>query len=200
VAGPAASRPDCTQNPAALTLASVILTKDPGLFSGQERWDLPCSNGNASSGAPPGGGANDTFSLTRASDSVVVHQNYPLNGTTRDVGDIMQINATDRATFLAGHTVASLAGTTLTITVVSPTTFPVLFSFITGFCQNATEVVSGGGTDVQGAVGNIPNGVTAGTIALPAQCNGAAPAAINVGVWSVGLNGERTLVSQNFHH
>jgi hypothetical protein len=199
IAGPSASLPNCTQSPSPLNQSSVTLVHDAGLSNGKDTYDLCTTVSVALSGNPPAAGTIYTFSLTRASDGSIAQQTYPLNGATRDDGDITQINGVTRSAFAAAHAVAAVAGTTLTISYSPPTTFPVLYSFLTGYCQNASQRVSGGGSSIQGTAGNIPPGTWSGTIAIPTQCSGAAPAGLNISVNFVGLNGESASVSQALH-
>jgi len=199
VSGPADSLPACTQTalPAPLTLSSVILSHDAGVFDGnQDRYDLACG---ALASAPPPAGTSYTFDLTLASNGSTVQQVFPLNSVTNDSGALTQVNGASRATFAASATVATVAGTTLNLSFTPPTTYAVLYSDLTGFCQNANEVVSGGGSDLQGTLNDIPANTNSGTIEMPSQCDGAATASLSVGVNYIGVNGERSSVTQNIH-
>jgi hypothetical protein len=128
-----------------------------------------------------------------------VSQRSTLNSATTDNGDFTQINAVSRSSFAAANPVAAIAGKTLTVSFTPPTTFPLLYSFLSGFCQNASEKASGGGSDSHGARDNIPPGTNSDTIVVPATCDGAPIAVYNLNVWFVGVNGEKSLVGQNFH-
>lgn len=199
VSGPANSLPDCTKNPSPLTQSSVNLVKDAGTFNGGDRFDLPCAftNGGALAGTPPPAGTAYSFSLTKA-DTTVVQQPSELNAATTDNGDLLTINGTARAQFTG--TVGTVTGTQVTLTWTPPQTYSLAYSFISAFCQNATEVTSGGGRDLNGDADNIPPGTNTGTITIPSQCDGAAPAGLTINVWFVGVNGERSLVSQHIHN
>lgn len=206
LSGSADSLPDCSGittsvTPAPMTLASVVLTKDSGLFNGQDRYDLPCpaAFGDPVISSAPMAGTPYTFSLTPVSTGTAVTQSSTLNSATTDNGDFVQINAVSRSSFAAANTVAAIAGKTLTVTFTPPTTFPVLYSYLTGFCQNGTEQASGGGSDSKGAHDNIPPGTNSDTIVVPATCDGAPIAGYNLNVWFVGVNGEKAYVGQNFH-
>jgi hypothetical protein len=128
-----------------------------------------------------------------------VQQDYPLNSVTTDSGDLTQINGVSRATFTASNTVASVAGTTLTLSFTPPTTHGLLYGFLTAFCQNASELSAGGGSDINGTLGDIPAGTNSGTITIPAQCDGAATVSVDVSVNFIGLNGEQSSVQQTIH-
>jgi hypothetical protein len=195
VSGPADSLPDCTQNPPVFTQSSVTLALDSGLYNGDNRYDLPQQCQGSLSGTPPAGTLY-TFSLTETGTGTIVQQTYPLNSVTLDFGDITQINGQSRATFAANNTVGGVAGTTLAVGFSGPTTFPVLYSYLNGFCQNASQVVSGGGSDFNNNAANIAPGIGNGTIAIPAQCGGAAMVSLTIGVSFVGINGESAQVQQ----
>ncbi len=203
ISGPANSLPDCSKNPSPLTQSFVTLSKDSGSYNGGDRYDLPCAqtDGGALTGSPPPAGTAYTFTLTPAGGSPA-QSTYLLNAATNDNGDISTINGVDRATFVANHSVSQVAGTTLTISYSMPATYQVLYSFITAFCANASELGSGlgngGGVDVNGTLGTIAPSVTSGTITLPTTCDGAAAAGLTVNVWFIGVNGETSLVAQNF--
>ncbi|MGH8208234.1 MAG: hypothetical protein ACREU6_01320, partial [Steroidobacteraceae bacterium] len=212
LSGPADSLPDCStvtngQTPVPLTLMSVVLMKDAGIFNGnQDRYDLPCT---AAFGFPvittaPAAGTPYVFSVTPVSSGVAVSQPSTLNSATTDNGDFTTINGMSRASFAAGNTVAMFAGagsagTTLTVSFTPPTTFPILYSTLRGFCENANEKANGGGSDSKGARDNIPPGMNSGTITVPAMCDGAPIALYNLNVDFVGVNGERSSVGQDFH-
>jgi len=203
ISGPANSLPDCTKNPSPLTQSAVTLNKDSGSYNGGDRYDLACSqiDGGALAGTPPPAGTVYTFSLTPTGGSPS-QSTYVLNAATNDNGDIVTINGTDLAAFAAANTPAKLAGAKLTVNFTLPTTYAVLYSYITGFCSNASELNNGlgnsGGIDVEGDVGNILPNVTSGTITIPTTCDGGTPAGLSVGVNFVGVNGETSLVVQNF--
>lgn len=199
VTGPTNSLPDCTQNPSPLDLAADTLVKDPGSYNGGDRWDLACSSldGGNVTGTPPAAGTVYTFSITPTGSSAV-QQTYALNSATNDNGDISTINGSSRATFQNANTAAQLAGVTLTVTYTYPTTYPILYTFISAFCQNASEVSGGGGTDIHGTADTISYGTTTGTITIPTLCDGAAPAAIDLNMWFIGVNGETSMVDQTF--
>jgi hypothetical protein len=194
VSGPADSLPNCA-NPPTFALSQVQLVQDPGLYNGEDRFDLPMCQG-ALTGAPPVAGSVYTFSLTEAAGPTVVQQTYPLNAETFDYGDITQINGEPRAAFAAGNSVAMVAGTTLSIDFTPPTTYPYIYSYMTAFCQNASQVNSGGGTDLNNNAGNNGPGVTSGSLVIPAQCSGAAPVSLTIGVSFVGIDGENAQVQQ----
>jgi hypothetical protein len=203
ISGPANSLPDCSMNPSPFTQSAVALVKDAGSYNGGDRFDLPCSatDGGALAGSPPNAGTEYTFSLT-PTGGAPEQVNYVLNAATNDNGDISTFNGVDRATFVSGHTVSQVAGTTLTISFTAPTTYQVLYSYLSAFCANASELGNGlgngGGEDVEGTLGDIPPDVTSGTIAIPATCDGAPTAGLGVSVWFVGANGESSSVVQNF--
>jgi hypothetical protein len=116
---------------------------------------------------------------------------------TSDNGDLLEINGTSRASFAAVTTGPSLAGTTVTLQFSAPSTYPVLYSYITAYCQNAAEVSAGGGEDINGILGSIPAGTDSGTISIPAQCDGAPVASLALSVTFVGVHGEASQVTQN---
>jgi hypothetical protein len=194
VSGPGNSLPNCA-NPPTFALSQVQLVQDPGLYNGEDRFDLPMCQG-ALTGPPPPVGSIYTFSLTEAAGPTVVQQTYPLNAETFDYGDITQINGVSRATFAAANPVAMVAGTTLAIDFTPPTTYPYIYSYLTAFCQNASQVESGGGTDLNNSAGNSAAGVTSGTLVIPAQCSGAAPVTLTIGVNFVGIDGQNAQVQQ----
>jgi hypothetical protein len=194
VSGPTNSLPNCA-NPPTFALSQVQLVQDPGLYNGEDRFDLPMCQG-ALTGTPPPAGSIYTFSLTEAAGPTVVQQTYPLNAETFDYGDITQINGESRAAFAAGNTVAMVAGTTLSIDFTPPTTYPYIYSYMTAFCQNASQVISGGGTDLNNNAGNNAPGVTSATLMIPTQCSGAAIASLTIGVSFVGIDGENAQVQQ----
>ncbi len=203
ISGPTNSLPDCTMSPSPLTQSSITLVKDSGSYNGGDRYDLSCAqtDGGTLTGSPPPAGTAYTFTLT-PTGGAPVHSTYLLNAATNDNGDISAINGTDRATFATSHSAAQVAGTTLTISYNLPTTYQVLYSYISAFCANATELANGGlgnggGVDVNGTLGSIPPSVTSGTIALPATCDGAPAAGYGLSVWFIGVNGETSLVVQN---
>ena len=208
LSGPANSLPDCTNvtsnlTPAPLTLSAVVLMKDAGIFNGNEdRYDLPCpalSGDPVLTSVPPTGTAY-AFSLTPVSTGVAVMQASTLNSSTNDNGDFLQINGVSRGAFAAANTVAAIAGTTLTVSFTPPTTFPLLYSNINGFCQNASEVAANsGGSDFKGSMDNIQPGNNSDTIAMPATCDGAAVARFNLTVNFHGVNDEYATVGQDFH-
>jgi hypothetical protein len=201
ITGPINSLPDCSQNPSPLTQASVTLSKDAGSYNGGDRYDLPCTfvSAGALSGNPPSAGTVYTFHLTRTAGGVVT-LTYALNGATTDNGVLTAINGVARATFAAANTISNVAGTTLTLSYTPPATYPVLYSFISAFCQNASEVSGGGGSDIDGNTPVIPAGTNTGSISIPAQCDGAALAGLGISVNFIGVNGERSMVTQNIHH
>jgi hypothetical protein len=203
VSGPANSLPDCSQTPSPLTQSSITLAHDPGVYNGnQDRYDLACSltDAGALAGTPPPAGTLYTFGLTSAGTGSTVQQGYSLNSVTTDSGDLTQINGVSRATFTGSNTAANVAGTTLTLSYTPPTTYPVLYSNLAAFCQNANEASSGGGSDISGTLSVIPPGTNSGTIQIPAQCDGAATATVAVSVNFIGVNGERSQVTQNIHN
>jgi hypothetical protein len=198
VAGPANSLPDCSLSQPTFSLSSVTLVQDPGLYNGDDRFDLPqCQNTIA--GSPPPAGTVYTFSLTEAGSGTVVQQTYPLDAIALDYGDITTINGESRASFAAGNTVGSVAGTTLTLGFTPPTTFPVLYSYITAFCQNASQVSGGGGEDLDNN-NNLAANATSGSFAIPTQCSGAPIASLGIGVSFIGINGESVQVQQQLHN
>jgi hypothetical protein len=198
VSGPANSLPDCTLTPSPATQSSVTLVQDPGLYDGDDRFDLACSTTDAGaiSGTPPPAGTIYTFNLGEAAGGSV-QQSYTLNAVTSDNGDLLEINGTSRASFAAVTTGPSLAGTTVTLQFSAPSTYPVLYSYITAYCQNAAEVSAGGGEDINGILGSIPAGTDSGTISIPAQCDGAPVASLALSVTFVGVHGEASQVTQN---
>jgi|GEM_PF-6381445 len=198
ISGPANSLPDCSMTPSPLTKSTITLSKDSGSFNGDDRYDLSCSmtDAGALSGAPPAAGTEYTFQLTEASSSVV-NQNDVLNAATTDNGTLTQINGTARASY--SGTAPNVAGTTLTLTWTPPTSYAIAYSYLNAFCQNAAEVSGGGGADSQGTLSNIPPGTNTGTIGIPSQCDGAAVAGLGITVNFVGVNGERSMVTQNLH-
>jgi hypothetical protein len=202
VSGPGNSLPDCGQTPSPLTQASVTLSHDPGLYNNQDRYDLSCSltDGGALSGAPPPAGTQYTFNLAPAGGGTTVQQAYTLNSATTDSGDLTQIDGVARATFTGSNAVANVIGTTLTLSFTPPTTYAVLYSYINGFCQNSSEQISGGGSDLGGASNIIPPDTHSGTIQIPTQCDGAATATVAISVMFIGANGERSQVTQNIHN
>jgi hypothetical protein len=198
VSGPANSLPDCTQITPMFTLSQVTLVHDAGVFNGGDRYDLPqCQH--SLSGTPPAAGTIYTFSLTETGGGTTVQQSYPLNSLTLDHGDITQFNGTSRATFAAGNTVSNVAGTTVTVGFTAPTTFPVLYSTLTGNCQNASQVSGGGGTDFSNS-NNLTAGATSGTLVIPPLCSGATMKTLNIGVSFVGIDGETAQVQQQLHN
>ncbi len=204
ISGPANSLPDCSMSPSPLTQSSIKLNKDSGSYNGGDRYDLPCAqtDGGALAGNPPSAGTAYIFTLTPAGGAPV-QSTYLLNAATNDNGDITAINGTDRATFVSGNSASKIAGTTLTISYSLPTTYQVLYSYLSAFCVNASELANGGlgnggGVDVNGTLGTIAPTVTSGTIALPATCDGAPAAGFALNVWFIGVNGEVSLVAQNF--
>ena len=204
ISGPVNSLPDCTMNPSPLTQSSITLVKDSGSYNGGDRYDLPCAStdGGTLAGSPPPAGTAYTFTLT-PTGGAPVQSTYLLNAATNDSGDITAFNGTDRATFASGNSASKIAGTTLTISYTLPTTYQVLYSYISGFCANASELANGGlgnggGDDVEGTLGSIAPSATSGTITLPATCDGAPAAGYAVEVWFIGVNGETSLVVQNF--
>jgi hypothetical protein len=203
VSGPANSLPDCSLTPSPLTQSSVTLSHDPGVYNGnQDRYDLACSltDAGALSGTPPPAGTLYTFGLTSAGTGTTAQQGDALNSVTTDSGDLTQINGVSRGTFTAGNTVANVVGTTLTLTFTPPTTYSVLYANLSAFCQNANEASSGGGSDISGTSKGIPPGTNSGTIQIPSQCDGAATATVAVSVYFIGVNGERSQVTQNIHN
>jgi hypothetical protein len=197
VSGPADSLPDCSQNTPMFTLSQVTLMHDAGSFNGGDRFDLPqCQH--SLSGTPPAAGTLYTFSLTETGSGTIVQQPYPLNSLTLDHGDITQFNGISRASFAAGNTVGNVAGTSVTVGFTAPTTFPVLYSNLTGFCQNASQVSGGGGTDFSSS-NNLTPAVTSGTLVIPAMCSGATMKTLNIGVSFVGIDGETAQVQQQLH-
>ena len=198
--GPPNSLPDCAQTPAPLTKSSLTLALQPGLYDGNnDRFDVCPSGLEALTGSPPAAGTGYTLQLTSASTGTITPQAYTLNSSTTDHGDITQINSISRASFAAGNTVSSVVGTTATLTFTQPTTFPVLFSFLNGFCQNASEAAGGGGSGFGGGA-NLQSTATSGTIAIPALCDGAPTVRVGLSVSFVGFNGEQSLVTQNIHN
>ena len=203
VSGPTNSLPDCTKNPSPVTLSSVTLVKDSGTYNGGDRFDLACSqsDGGVITGNIPPAGTKYTFALKPPSGATT-QSTYVLNAATNDNGDIGTINGIARGTFVGNNNSKQVAGSTLTINYTLPTTYPVLYSFLSAFCANANELGNGlgngGGEDIQGTQGNIPPGTTSGTISIPATCDGAPTAGVALNVWFVGVNGELSLVAQNF--
>jgi hypothetical protein len=88
----------------------------------------------------------------------------------------------------------------LTLSYTPPTTYSVLYANLSAFCQNANEASSGGGSDISGTSKGIPPGTNSGTIQIPSQCDGAATATVAVSVYFIGVNGERSQVTQNIHN
>jgi hypothetical protein len=182
----------------------LTLMKDSGTFNGNEdRFDLPCtaSAGQSSpvaiaTNAVPAAGTVYTFTLSNSGGTVGT-QSWALNGATTEVGDIATINGSSRATFVTSNTVAAVAGTQLTIGFTPPVTFPILYSYLSAFCQNATEASGGGGSDIQGDADQISPGTNSGTITIPSQCDGSSVARLGLSVYFVGVNGERSYVTQN---
>jgi len=203
VSGPADSLPDCTDAPpfgSPLTLSSEILPQDPGTFENgtEDRFDLACAfaNAGALAGAPPGAGTLYTFTLTKSTGGSFT-QTWPLNSSTTDNGSLDEINGESRSTFAAANSSGAVAGTTLTVNFTPPTTYPLLYSFITVFCQSTSEVASNsGGTDIDGTVGSIPPGTNSGTIAIPTSCDGGPIGSVTVNVDFVGVNGEASQVGE----
>jgi hypothetical protein len=179
----------------------VTLVHDPGVYDGDDRYDLACSTTDAGAigGTPPPAGTVYTFNLSEAGGGSV-QQPYTLNAVTSDSGDLLEINGTSRASFVSATTGPSLAGTTVTLQFSPPTTYPVLYSYIAAYCQNASEVSGGGGNDIDGTLGSIPAGTDSGTISIPAQCDGAPIASLALSVNFVGVNGEASQVTQNLHN
>ncbi len=214
VSGPANSLPanycSSTNYSAPLTQSSVALVKDNGTYNGEDRFDLPCwaTSTTSLSGTTPPAGTVYTFTLTPVSGPVVTSTDT-LNSATIDNGDLLTINGTPRATYAANNPVSAIVakatstagamGTAMTLTYTLPTTYPVLYSYLAGFCQNATEVSNGGGSDFTGDVGTIPPSVTTGTITIPATCGNAPTVAVNLNVWFIGVNGEVSMVNQIFN-
>jgi large repetitive protein len=203
VSGPANSLPDCSQTPSPLTQSSIALSHDPGVYNGnQDRYDLACSftDAGALSGTAPPAGTLYTFGLTSAGTGTTAQQGYALNSVTTDSGDLTQINGVSRAAFTGSNTAANVVGTTLTLTYTPPTTYSVLYSDLSAFCQNAAEASSGGGSDISGTLNDIPPGTNSGTIQIPSQCDGAPTTTVAVSVNFIGVNGERSQVTQNIHN
>jgi len=198
VSGPSNSLPDCSLTPSPATKSSVTLVQDPGLYDGEDRYDLACATTDAGaiSGTPPPAGTVYTFNLSEAGGGSV-QQPYTLNAVTSDSGDLLEINGTSRASFASATTGSSLAGTTVTLQFSPPTTYPVLYSYISAYCQNASEVSGGGGNDIDGTLGSIPAGTNSGTISIPAQCDGSAIDSLALSVNFVGIDGEASEVTQN---
>ena len=171
VSGPANSLPGCVSNSTSnpLSLSTVTLLQDPGLYNGQYRFDLACSlvNAGALSGNPPPAGTVYVFSLTPTSASAVT-STYPLNSATNDNGVLVSINGVARSTFVASGagTVPTVRGTTLTLAFTPPATYPLLYTYISAFCQNSAQISGGGGTDINGTANTIPAGTNSGTITI----------------------------------
>jgi glucoamylase len=201
ISGPANSLPDCAiVNPSPMTESSVTLVQDAGTFENgsEDRFDLPCQSASTSTTVsnPPAAGTQYTFILTPADHSSFT-QTWSLNSATDDIGSLTTINGTAQATFAGATSSTDVAGTTLTLAYTPPTTFSVLYSYISAFCQNADEFSSSsGGTDLNGTLGSIPPGTNTGTIAIPATCDGAAVGYVELNVWFYGVNGEISLLDQ----